>query len=106
MLKYSFYMNVLQNNEKENIMTRKDKVEILFSIISEKANEQEVKDKKIKKLSDKFLLLEKELKMLVPRNKMLNVIKFSDQSTILSSEITELKLKFAIEFMLDFFSIQ
>ncbi len=87
-------------------MTRKDKVEILFSIISEKANEQEVKDKKIKKLSDKFLLLEKELKMLVPRNKMLNVIKFSDQSTILSSEITELKLKFAIEFMLDFFSIQ
>lgn len=106
MLKYSFYMNILQNNEKENIMTRKDKVEILFSIISEKANEQEVKDKKIKKLSDKFLLLEKELKMLVPRNKMLNVIKFSDQSTILSSEITELKLKFAIEFMLDFFSIQ
>ena len=84
-------------------MTKQEKIEILFNIITERANDGEVNNNEIKTEEEKLLLLEKIIKKDLSQQKQKELLKYSDQAGLLYITSLDYNIKFTIEFMLDFF---
>lgn len=89
---------------KEKIMTKQEKIEIIFNTIIEKTNESEIKNKEIIKQSKLLLQFENNIKNGLPRNKIKELIKYSDQFGFWHITVLDYAIKLTIEFMLDFFT--
>lgn len=86
-------------------MNKKDKIESLYQIISNAYAEEELKEKSLKKHLNEVTESENKFFKDLSRTKIREYIQLNDLIYYHQSEVLEKSLKFAIEFILDFYNL-